>query len=965
LPAHAGRECRQSARQAIAVPRGTPQTRLQALGRQRACELGLNAKLPALCETLGLSDFAFELLTRHPEWADSLKNPPATPESSAPEAVVIYRQRRALGQIALELSQQISVEESLAYASETARVAIEAALLIAQSEASLRFGTAVDPSSKPMRLVIFGMGKLGGNELNFSSDIDLIACYLNAGDTQTGGLPGRKSVDHQEYFSRQTRRAAQILSELTPAGSAYRVDLRLRPFGSAGQHALSFAAMEDYYQREGRDWERYAWIKAAAVAGDLINGAALKDQFRPFIYRKYLDFAAFEGLREMKLLVDQQVKRTGMADNIKLGPGGIREIEFLVQLEQLIRGGRDARLRVTGTLPAIAALTQANVFSQAQAQSLKQNYLFLRALENRVQMLSDQQTHDVPEAPELRDKIAASLNFDSFDALQVQLDKVRMDVQRAYFQAIEPGPKSASQTSNAQNLPEPDFAAAKLLWQNLNSPQLSEAKPDGVSDDLWRVLLAFAQSSAVQGMSARGRTRLDQVLPLLWSLASKVPEPEPCARRLIAFLSSISGRSAYMALLAEKPAVAKLLVSWFAQSAWIARTLTQTPILLDELLDHRRQDSKRNAEHSRSALTQTFEQQLSALRQSDNGDIEAVFELLVSLKNAAQLRVATQFLADSLSAEQTTQALSAIAEVVVAQVLKVAYSELLAAHGALAAGSVPEGLDSGALAMPAGPLEHDIDAQTYCTPAGFCVIGYGSLGGEELNFASDLDLVFLFERSLAVAESAGPRVLDGTRFCVKLAQRVLSLLTMNTRFGPLYPIDTRLRPNGNKGPLVTSIESFAQYQQQEAWTWEHQALVRARAIAGDAGLGLRFAKLRNSVLAKPRDDQKVIADIAQMRARMRAELDRSTQAVFDLKQGIDGLVDIEFALQQRVLLAEISPALGARTSVLLGADDKLANLRLPHSQLLTLSLRSALALEPRVVPRSKLPAHWQAQQSFE
>jgi len=937
------------------------QARLYALGAQRAHELGLNTKLPALNQTLGLSDFAFELLARHPEWADALCHPPSAPESADPEAVVIYRQRRALAQIALELSQQMSVEASLAYASETARVAIEAALVIAESEASLRFGVAMSPDSDPMRLVVFGMGKLGGNELNFSSDIDLIACYLNAGDTQTQGQAGRKSVDHQEYFSRQTRRAAQILSELTPLGSAYRVDLRLRPFGTAGQQALSFAAMEDYYQREGRDWERYAWIKAAAVAGDLVKGAELKDRFRPFVYRKYLDFAAFEGLREMKLLVDQQVKRTGMADNIKLGPGGIREIEFLVQLEQLIRGGRDPRLRVTGTLPAIAALTQANVFSAEEAHLLKQNYLFLRALENRVQMLSDQQTHDVPEPPELRDRIAASLNFDSFEALQVQLDQVRAKVQHAYFKAIEPSAPILSQAGDAQSLPESDFAAAKLLWQNLNSPQLSETKPDGVSEDLWCTLVGFVQSSAVQGMSARGRTRLDQVLPLLWSLASKLPEPEPCAQLLIAFLTSISGRSAYMALLAEKPAVAKRLVSWFAQSAWIARTLTQTPILLDELLDHRRHDTQRDAEHSRSALTQTFEQQLSALKQSDNDDVEAVFELLISLKNAAQLRVATQFFAGGLNAERAMRALSTIADVVVAQVLKVAYLELVAAHGNLQAAQPRESSGFGVESVPVGRSDCRSLAQNIGLLSGFCVIGYGSLGGEELNFASDLDLVFLFDRTLAAQETAGPRAIDGTRFCVKLAQRVLSLLTMNTRFGPLYPIDTRLRPNGNKGQLVLSIEAFGEYQQQEAWTWEHQALVRARAVAGDAALGLRFDELRNAVLSQPRDHAKVRSDILQMRTRMRAELDRSTQHLFDLKQGLGGLVDIEFVIQQRVLLGEISPELGQRTSDLLGADDKLAHLKQPHSELLALSLRRTLALETRVVSRSILPAGWQVQ----
>ncbi len=941
------------------MPIHTAETRLITLGALRANELGLDANLPALAQTLGLSDFTYELLSRHAEWANSLCNPPTAPESPDPEAIVIYRQRRALAQIALEVSGQISIEASLAYASETACVAIESALAIAETELMQRFGSAMTDDGQPMRLVVFGMGKLGGHELNFSSDIDLIACYLHAGDTQTKAQPGSRSLDHQEYFSRQTRRAAQILSELTPAGSAYRVDLRLRPFGTAGQPALSFAAMEEYYQREGRDWERYAWIKAAAVAGDITQGAQLKERLRPFVYRKYLDFAAFEGLREMKLLVDQQVKRTGMADNIKLGPGGIREIEFLVQLEQLIRGGRDPRLRVTGTLPAIAALEQANVFSESEARELKANYLFLRALENRVQMLSDQQTHDVPQMPELRDRIAGSLKFADWDSLQTQLNAVRNAVQRAYFRAIEPVSKSTAATDVAAQT-ETDFAAAKLLWQNLNSPQLSETRPEGLSEELWCALFGFVQSAAVQSMSARGRTRLDQVLPLLWSLAAQQAEPDSCALLLIEFLTSISGRSAYMALLAEKPAVAKKLVSWFAQSAWIARTLTQTPILLDELLDHR-SNGTQQTQCTRAALTQTFDEQLSALKQSDNDDIEAVFELLVSLKNAAQLRVATQFFAAALDAESAMQALSVIADVVLAQVLKVAYAELIQPHGPLLRnGDVTTGVantrhpragrDPGSTKFNANTV-YDSDGSSTGPLPGFCIIGYGSLGGEELNFASDLDLVFLFDRTLAAAESTGPRILDGTRFCVKLAQRVLSLLTMNTRFGPLYPIDTRLRPNGNKGLLVTSLEAFGEYQMHEAWTWEHQALVRARAVAGDANLGQRFSELRNAVLAQPRGADKVRADVAQMRARMRAELDRSSERLFDLKQGVGGLVDIEFALQQRMLLGEIAPDLGARTADLLLADSELAHLRKSHLQLLALSLRATLALKPRVVAR--------------
>jgi [glutamine synthetase] adenylyltransferase / [glutamine synthetase]-adenylyl-L-tyrosine phosphorylase len=478
-----------------------------------------------------------------------------------------------------------------------------------------------------------------------------------------------------------------------------------------------------------------------------------------------------------------------------------------------------------------------------------------------------------------------------------------------------------------------DVQQATLFWQNLQSPQYSETKPEAIGETLWQALLGFAQSGAVQGMSARGRTRLDHVVPLLWSMAVREPHPEPCALRLIDFLSAILGRSAYLALLAEKPAVSKRLVRWFSQSAWIARTLTQTPILLDELLDSRRGRETLLHADTRAALLAEFMPQLLAQRQLDAADTEALFELLVTLRNTVQLRVASEFLAASLDAYRATHIMSATADVILSLVLEHALDHMQAQHGSLG--------------------EWPASAPVRYLP-GFVVLGYGSLGGEEINFASDLDLVFLFDESLAALESTGPKLLDGQRYCVKLAQRVLTLLSTNTRFGPLYPIDTRLRPNGNKGLLVTSVSAFADYQRKEAWTWEHQALVRARVVAGDALLAQRFAALRQEILQQAREPQALLSDVQQMRERMRAELDRSSTTHFDLKQGEGALVDIEFQLQHAMLAGTLSPALGTRSEVLLASDARFAALRTQHARYLDLSLRATLALAPRVIARAEL-----------
>jgi [glutamine synthetase] adenylyltransferase / [glutamine synthetase]-adenylyl-L-tyrosine phosphorylase len=911
-------------------PRLLNLTHTQQQAQKRAQEL-VPAASAELIACVLISDFAFDVLKTNAQWLDDLGTPPEHPTASDASSLSEYRVRRSIAQIALECSGKLSVEASLAYASDTAKRCIEAALAQAERETEARFGVARDSDGQAVRLCIFAMGKLGGHELNFSSDVDLIMCYASAGESD-----GQRALDNAEYFARITRRTAQLLTERSALGSAYRVDLRLRPFGSAGQAALSFAAMEDYYQREGRDWERYAWIKARPIAGDIAGGERLRELLRPFIYRRYLDFAAFEGMREMKSLVDAEVRKSDMGDNLKLGPGGIREIEFLIQLEQLIRGGRDQKLRVSGSLPALAALQEARWLTAEDAAQLRADYLFLRSVENRVQMLGDQQTHFLPAPQAQRDRIAASLKFASTADFLDELAKVRTRVHRRFGEAItlptlegvrqisaQPAAsaeKSLAPQSDAPEAEDPHQQAA-LMWQSLTGPnrdQIGEAdKPSEIGLELWHALLGFADSTAVQNASARGRSRIDRVVPMLWTLALKLPPDsiEPCALRLIEFLQAIAGRSAYLALLAEKPAVSQRLVQLFAESAWLARLITSTPMLLDELLDVRRLNLPNDA----ASLALEADAELVG----DDSDLEHAFELLIAYKHSVQLRVAVAFLQSRIDGLEAVAGLSELADVLIARVLAIAWRELARSHGQ--------------------PL--------LCRQAGdgFAVLGYGSLGGRELNFASDLDLVFVYDEHLANCETDGQKTLDGQRFYVRLAQRVISLLTTATRFGALYAIDTRLRPNGNKGLLVTSLDAYGDYQQREAWLWEHQALVRARWVAGDPAMASQFAQLRSRTLAQARDANQVQASVSSMREKMRAELDRSTGSLFDLKQGDDGLVDLEFFMQAKVLSAGVAKHWPTESKVLLPMLGSTQSAR--HKMLLELGLRATLALRPRLVAR--------------
>ena len=800
------------------------------------------------------SDFAIETLLKQPALLRHLVEDAATPlppPSLAPENPgewpALLRRHRAAESTRLvwrDVVEGAEVEEILEGSTRLAEQCLELALSALEGEFAQRHGVVRDERGEPQRLVVFGLGKLGGGELNFSSDIDLVYAYPEGGESD-----GARALAAEEYFARLGTRLARLLDETTADGFCHRVDLRLRPFGNVGRVALSFAAMDQYFQREGRDWERYAWLKARTVAGDIPAGEHWLQTLRPFVYRRYLDFTALDGLREMKAMIAAEVARRELDDDVKRGSGGIREIEFLAQALQLIHGGREATLRERRLLPALRALVAVRQIAAEDGEALIAGYRFLRKLENRLQMLRDAQTHTLPTADADRARIAAALDYPDWNALVEGLAMHRERVASEFAQLLAP-----------RRHGERKAGALETYWRALpDDGDAAELSAAGFGGDADASLRDFARSSGVRGLSLAARTRLDRVLPALLEAAARSSQPDAALRRLLQLLQSILRRASYLALLDEQPAALARLVDVTARSAFLSERLVAFPLLLDEMLDARVAGPLPDRAQMRAACETVLHED----------DPEAALRQLNELRLALSFRIALAALDKRQPAQDSARQLAWLAEEVVGVVLRMAEGDIERAHG-----RVPGGR--------------------------FAIVGYGSLGAEELGFGSDLDLVFLYDAE-AEATSAGARPLDAQRWYMRLTQKLVALLGAMTSAGRLYDVDARLRPDGSKSLLVTSLASYRDYQHERAWTWEHQALVRARGITGDPSLLRDFENVRAKTLANLRDTNKLRTDVADMRRRMRAELDRSDEVHFDLKQGAGGLVDIEFLLQYLVL----------------------------------------------------------------
>ena len=746
--------------------------------------------------------------------------------------------------------------------SDLAETCLEQALNWLFTRQSAELGTPVSPEGTPVGLVVLGLGKLGAYELNFSSDIDLIFAYPAAGET----CGADRSVSNDEFFSRLCRKLIQVIGQPTADGFVFRVDLRLRPFGDNGPLVLSFDAMEHYYQEQGRDWERYAWIKARAVAGDRRAGEELLRRMHPFVYRRYLDFGAFESLRAMKHMIALEVARKGMQQDIKLGPGGIREVEFFGQMFQLIRGGVSPALQKRPIRDVLAALACAGTIPETVRRELDEAYVFLRTVEHRLQEAADQQTHELPADLKGLVRLAASLGFEDAAGFKTVLDRHR-EIVHSHFQMLLETSDSDRPDRNLEN----ELGA---VWQQRLGPSeaagiLQKIGYEPAAEAL-HVLDALREDSETRALSETGRQRLDRLMPLMLTATGRARQPLTTLRRVADLIRSIERRTSYLALLLEYPGALDHLVKLTDASPWIASFLSQHPVLLDELLDPR----TLYRPPDRASITAELERRL---RQAPADDLEAQIEELCIFKQINVLRVAAADVSGRLPLMRVSDYLSDIAEVAIHAVVDLAWRHLVERHG------TPVSRLNG------GPCER-----------GFAVIAYGKLGGLELGYGSDLDLVFLHAGTDGQTIS-GPQPIDNAQFFNRLGQRVIHILTAHTRAGRVYDIDTRLRASGISGILVQHVEAFRDYVIREAWTWEHQALIKARPVSGDRLLTARFAAIRGEVLSRKRPHDRLRAEVLEMRERMRREHAQPQPDLFDLKQDPGGIVDIEFLVQYLTL----------------------------------------------------------------
>lgn len=783
-----------------------------------------------------------------------------------------HRRREMLAIAVRDLAGDAPLEESLAHLTALADDCIAGALDWLYARQCQEQGTPVNADGRPQAMLVLGMGKLGAGELNFSSDIDLIFCYPELGET-TGGA---RTVPSDAFFTRLGQRLIAALDKPTADGFVFRVDMRLRPYGDSGPLVMCFDALEDYYQDQGREWERYAMIKARVVAGPADDGERLMRLLKPFVYRRYIDFSVMQSLREMKALISREMRRKGLNNNLKLGPGGIREIEFIAQVFQLIRGGRDPELQTRSLLAVLPLLGQRGLVEPAAVAALMQAYHFLRKAEHALQARADEQTQTLPKDALAESQLAAALGFAHWEDFIRQLDRHREAVE-AQFRILIGEPDSPGQV-------RPEHTALAGVWEASFDAEAAQTRLAAAGfpepGQALRQLESLRDGAYRRILGERGRARLDSLMPPLLAAIGAGPEPMATLTRMISLIEGIGRRTAYLELLAENPGARDHLVRLLAQSPWIAERLASYPFLLDELLDPR----SLYQPPGRAQLTDQLRQLRLRIPLDDD---EQQMDALREFKNAQMLRVAAAELAGQLDVDSVSRHLTDLAEILLAAVLESAWQSLTARHGA------PAGCDRQA--------------------PGFGIIAYGKFGGRELGYGSDLDLVFLHEGDPQAA-TTGDKPVSLSQFYARLAQRVVHWLATRTGAGLLYETDTRLRPSGNAGLLVAHLDAFESYQRDEAWTWEHQALVRARPVAGDPAVLARFSAIRTATLARPRDPVRLAQDVAAMRERMRDHLGSKDSAEFDLKHDAGGLVDIEFLAQHGVLArAQETPALARAT----------------------------------------------------
>lgn len=863
----------------------------------------------------GKNDFHTELA----DWLAVLQDvAPGDQEGTLKRLLRQYQQRQMLRIIWRDVCTLADVKEVCADISSLADAQLDNALQVLHGWCVRQWGEPVGArSAQVQHMVVIGMGKLGAHELNLSSDIDLIFAFPEGGETRREqGEP----LVNQQFFMRLGQRLIDALDTVTSDGFVYRVDMRLRPYGSEGALVCSFDAMENYYQSQGRDWERYALIKGRIVAGDMAQGHELLQRLRPFVYRRYLDFSAFESLRSMKMQINKQVRRKGLSMDIKLGPGGIREVEFIVQALQLVHGGRDRRLQEASLYKAMDVLASNQYLPSQTVAELRDAYAFLRSLEHKLQGLANKQTQMLVTDAIEQQRVALAMGHADWQAMLEELDLHRTRVRQHFAEVIhaEDDDKPA-----ALALEDTDWGS---LWREEMSRSAAQAFLAGHgfenAEGTTARIESFRREKSFLVLPAESRQRFEKFMPVLLQAVSHSGTPSLAFERVLQLIGAVSRRTAYLVLLLENAHALREVVQLCTASPFVTEFLSKHPVLLDELLDGIDEPP------GKAVLQEELAQQLLRI---DPDNFEEQMETLRYFKQSHTLQVAAAQISGRLTVMKVSDYLTFTAEAILEQVLALSWQFLVRKHG------------------------YPVNKQGRHGEMDFVVIGYGKLGGIELSYISDLDLVFLHDGALEhdTHVAQGQRSINSREFYTRLAQRVITMLGTYTVSGKLYEVDMRLRPSGESGLLVSSMEAFASYERDEAWTWEHQALVRARAVAGSKALQSEFDRLRALTLGKRRDRAALAHEVTAMRQRMRDEFAKKPAAERDklsfiIKHGRGGIVDIEFMVQYLVL------AHGAEHPALLTWPDNVRILETAHAcalltdaqfRLLTdayLSLRSAL-----------------------
>ena len=823
------------------------------------------------------SSFALDQLSKNPQWIQPLLQLDKFETGDFPDILTSdqpvnmitvkqqlrsYRHNKLIQIIFLDVVKKIPLRQTLKNLSQLADLLITKALYFCEKQLADKHGQPLHADGSPMNLNIIAMGKLGGHELNFSSDIDFICCYANDGE-----LAGFGRLSYSEFFARAVRLLSNCLGETTEDGFVYRVDLRLRPWGDSGPVALSHAGLEHYYQLHGREWEQYAMVKARIISGSEADRSYLKSILKPFVYRRYHDYRVFEGLASLKDKIDQQARSRGMQQNIKLGSGGIREIEFFIQAFQILKGGRNIQLQTTEIFTCFEVFEQQSIIPVKTVHDLKASYEYLRDLENKIQMLADQQTHSLPEDEISQNRIARALSVDSWEIVAGKQQQVRESVSR-HFNELFKRDDQKHDKQQAEFKVDPNIATGE---NELAQHELIQWAGIAPANELQQQLNQFFLSKAWSFMSAKAKKRFTALLPQLLVAVSKSEQPLVLFERLLKLFSSIAGRSVYFELLHQSELLLIKLCDLFDKSEWIAEEVSRYPMLLEQLIISGRLQER----FDRKVLASSLQRQLDNVLD----DTELELDVLRLFKREQTIVIATAELAEEISTVEVGNYLSELAEILLDAVYRLAKKAIETQFG------IPQYSENGNLIR-----------------ADMAIIGYGKLGGNELHYQSDLDLIFLHDSHGSSQQTSGPKVIDNSHYFARLAQKVISMTSVLTGAGKLYEIDSRLRPEGSSGLLVSSVQAYRQYQLEKAWTWEHQALVRARQVVGAESLAKSFSHIRNEVIGLARNVDKLTADILDMREKMYQVKQPAEGDFKHLKHSRGCMIDIEFMVQFWVLL---------------------------------------------------------------